>query len=409
MSIPRRRFLQLATAAGGLAALPRAARAQSYPTRPVRIIVATSAGGSTDIAARVIGQWLTERLGQSFVVENRPGGGNNIGTEAAVRAPADGYTLLMANTVNAINTTLYDNLGYNFVTDMAPVAILMRTALLMQVHPSVPVKTAAEFIDYAKANPGKINMGSGGNGATGHVSGELFKMMAGVQMVHVPYRGEAPALTDLIAGQVQVVFTTIGSSIQYIRAGKLRALAVTTTRGRMPCRRCRRWRMPCRATRRAAGTACARPRIRPSRSSKSSTGRSTPASAIPRSRRASRTWARRRSRGTPSEFGKHHCRGHREVGEGDQVLGRQAELISGPQRPDDGALHLAELAGPIGDRDYLHAHTFGIFRVGDAVAPAIAGVLWLFLFNPTLGIVASYGIKGFGILRGTACSMATMR
>jgi tripartite-type tricarboxylate transporter receptor subunit TctC len=229
MSIPRRRFLQLATAAGGLAALPRAARAQSYPTRPVRIIVATSAGGSTDIAARVIGQWLTERLGQSFVVENRPGGGNNIGTEAAVRAPADGYTLLMANTVNAINTTLYDNLGYNFVTDMAPVAILMRTALLMQVHPSVPAKTAAEFIDYARANPGKINMGSGGNGATGHVSGELFKMMAGVQMVHVPYRGESLALTDLIAGQVQVVFTTIGSSIQYIRAGQLRALAVTTT------------------------------------------------------------------------------------------------------------------------------------------------------------------------------------
>jgi tripartite-type tricarboxylate transporter receptor subunit TctC len=229
MRIPRRRFLQLAAAAGGLAALPRAAGAQSYPTRPVRIIVATSAGGSTDIAARVIGQWLTERLGQSFVVENRPGGGNNIGTEAAVRAPADGYTLLMANTVNAINATLYDNLGYSFVTDMAPVAILMRTALLMQVHPSVPAKTAAEFIDYAKANPGKINMGSGGNGATGHVSGELFKMMAGVKMVHVPYRGESLALTDLIAGQVQVVFTTIGSSIQYIRAGQLRALAVTTT------------------------------------------------------------------------------------------------------------------------------------------------------------------------------------
>jgi tripartite-type tricarboxylate transporter receptor subunit TctC len=229
MSIPRRRFLQLAAAPGGLAALPRAVDAQSYPTRPVRIIVATSAGGSTDIAARVIGQWLTERLGQSFVVENRPGGGNNIGTEAAVRAPADGHTLLMANTVNAINATLYDNLGYSFVADMAPVAILMRTALLMQVHPSVPAKTAAQFIDYAKVNPGKINMGSGGNGATGHVSGELFKMMAGVKMVHVPYRGESLALTDLIAGQVQVVFTTIGSSIQYIRAGQLRALAVTTT------------------------------------------------------------------------------------------------------------------------------------------------------------------------------------
>jgi len=229
VTIHRRQLLRLSAACAALPAASRLAFADNYPTRPVRILIATSAGGSTDIAARVIGQWLTERLGQSFVVENRPGGGNNIGTEAAVRAPADGYTLLMANTVNAINATLYDNLGYSFVTDMAPVAILMRTALLMQVHPSVPAKTAAQFIDYAKANPGKINMGSGGNGATGHVSGELFKMMAGVKMVHVPYRGESLALTDLIAGQVQVVFTTIGSSIQYIRAGQLRALAVTTT------------------------------------------------------------------------------------------------------------------------------------------------------------------------------------
>src|SRR5229473_2139126 len=228
MSIARRRLTQIAAAAAALANLPRVARAQTYPARPVRIIVATSAGGTTDIAARLIGQWLADRLGQSFVVENRPGGGNNIGTEAAVRAPADGYTLFMANTVNAINTTLYQNLSYNFATDMAPVAILMRSPLLMQVHPSVPARTVPEFIDHAKANPGKINMGSGGNGATGHVSGELFKMMAGVQMVHVPYRGEALALTDLIAGQVQVVFTTIGSSIQYIRAGQLRPLAVTT-------------------------------------------------------------------------------------------------------------------------------------------------------------------------------------
>jgi tripartite-type tricarboxylate transporter receptor subunit TctC len=194
----------------------------------VRIIVATSAGGTTDMVARLIGQWLSERLGQAFVVENRPGGGNNIGTEAAVRAPADGYTLFMANTVNAINTTLYHNLGYNFITDMVPVAIMMRSALLMQVHPSVPARTAPEFIAHAKANPGKINMGSGGNGATGHVSGELFQMMSGVKMVHVPYRGEALALTDLLGGQVQVVFATVGSSIEYIKAGKLRPLAVTT-------------------------------------------------------------------------------------------------------------------------------------------------------------------------------------
>jgi tripartite-type tricarboxylate transporter receptor subunit TctC len=228
MTIPRRRIVQIAAAAAALAAVPRVAKAQSYPARPVRILVATSAGGATDIVARVIGGWLSERLGQPFVVENRPGGGNNIGTEAAVRAPADGYTLFMANTVNAINTTLYQNLSYNFATDMAPVAILMRSPLLMQVHPSVPARTVPEFIDHAKANPGKINMGSGGNGATGHVSGELFKMMSGVKMVHVPYRGEALALTDLLAGQVQVVFATVGSSIEYIRAGKLQPLAITT-------------------------------------------------------------------------------------------------------------------------------------------------------------------------------------
>src|SRR6266851_2750669 len=204
MSIARRRLTQIAAAAAALANLPRVARAQTYPARPVRIIVATSAGGSTDIAARVIGQWLSERLGQTFVVENRPGGGNNIGTEAAVRAPADGHTLFLANTVNAINTTLYQNLTYNFTTDMVPVAILMRSPLVMQVHPTVPAKTVPEFIAHAKANPGKINMGSGGDGATGHVSGELFKMMSGVKIVHVPYRGEALALTDLLGGQVQV-------------------------------------------------------------------------------------------------------------------------------------------------------------------------------------------------------------
>jgi tripartite-type tricarboxylate transporter receptor subunit TctC len=227
MTIPRHQILQIVAVAAALPALPCAAWAQSYPAQSVRIIVATSAGGTTDIVARLIGQWLSERLGQAFVVENRPGGGNNIGTEAAVRAPADGYTLFMANTVNAINTTLYHNLGYNFATDMVPVAIMMRSALLMQVHPSVPARTAPEFIAHAKANPGKINMGSGGNGATGHVSGELFQMMSGVKMVHVPYRGEALALTDLLGGQVQVVFATVGSSIEYIKAGKLRPLAVT--------------------------------------------------------------------------------------------------------------------------------------------------------------------------------------
>lgn len=228
MKIPRRRFLQFAGAVASVPALSDTASAQTYPTRSVRIIVATSAGGSTDIVARVIGQWLTERLGQPFVVENRPGGGNNIGTEAAARAPSDGYTLFMANTVNAINATLYQNLSYNFIADMAPVALLVRSALLMQVHPSLPARTVPEFIAYAKANPGTINMGSGGNGATGHVSGELFKMMAGIKLVHVPYRGEALALTDLIAAQVQIVFATVGSSIQYIRGGQLRALAVTT-------------------------------------------------------------------------------------------------------------------------------------------------------------------------------------
>jgi tripartite-type tricarboxylate transporter receptor subunit TctC len=228
VKIPRRRFLQFAGAVASVPALSDTASAQTYPTRSVRIIVATSAGGSTDIVARVIGQWLTERLGQPFVVENRPGGGNNIGTEAAARAPSDGYTLFMANTVNAINATLYQNLSYNFIADMAPVALLVRSALLMQVHPSLPARTVPEFVAYAKANPGTINMGSGGNGATGHVSGELFKMMAGIKLVHVPYRGEALALTDLIAAQVQIVFATVGSSIQYIRGGQLRALAVTT-------------------------------------------------------------------------------------------------------------------------------------------------------------------------------------
>jgi tripartite-type tricarboxylate transporter receptor subunit TctC len=228
MTIHRRQFLRIAGAAATSPALPRIAAADTYPSRPVRILVATSAGGSTDIVARLIAQYLTDRLGQSFVVENRPGGGNNIGTEAAARSPADGYTLFMANSVNTINASIYEKLNYNFIADFAPIVNAMTSPLLMMVHPSVAAKTVPEFIAYAKANPDKINMGSGGNGATGHMSGELFKMMAGIKLMHVPYRGEAMAMTDLISGQAQMAFTTTGSAIQYVKAGNVRALAVTS-------------------------------------------------------------------------------------------------------------------------------------------------------------------------------------
>jgi tripartite-type tricarboxylate transporter receptor subunit TctC len=228
MTIHRRQFVRIAGAAATSLALPRIAAAQAYPSRPVRILVATSAGGSTDIVARLIAQYLTDKLGQSFVVENRPGGGNNIGTEAAARSPADGYTLFMANSVNTINASIYEKLNYNFIADFAPIVNAMTSPLLMMVHPSVAAKTVPEFIAYAKANPDKINMGSGGNGATGHMSGELFKMMAGIKLMHVPYRGEAMAMTDLISGQAQMAFTTTGSAIQYVKAGNVRALAVTS-------------------------------------------------------------------------------------------------------------------------------------------------------------------------------------
>jgi tripartite-type tricarboxylate transporter receptor subunit TctC len=228
MASSRRRFLQLTTAAATLPALPQAAWAQSYPSRPVRIIVATAAGGTTDLAARLIAQWLADKLGQAFAVENRTGGSNNIGTEAAVRSTPDGYTLFMANSVNAINTSMFPNLPFNFSTDLVPVAIAMRSVLVLQVHPSVPANTLPEFIAYAKANPGKINMGSGGKGSTGAMCGELFQMMAGVKFQHVPYRGESLAMADLIGGQVQMVVATVGSSIQYIKAGQVRPLAVTS-------------------------------------------------------------------------------------------------------------------------------------------------------------------------------------
>jgi tripartite-type tricarboxylate transporter receptor subunit TctC len=228
MNLPRRKFLHLAAGAAALPTVSRIARAQTYPSRPVRIIVGFPAAGTTDIAARIIGQWLSERIGQQFIIENRPGAGGNIGAEAAVRAPADGYTLLMAGTPNAINATLYEKLNFNFIRDIAPIAGVMRFPLVIDVNPSVPVKTVPEFIAYAKANPGKLNMGSGGVGTPQHVAGELFKMMTGVSIVHVPYRGGAPAVSDLLGGQVQVMFDVIPESIEYIRAGKLRPLAVTT-------------------------------------------------------------------------------------------------------------------------------------------------------------------------------------
>jgi tripartite-type tricarboxylate transporter receptor subunit TctC len=228
MKLPRRQFLHLAAGAAALPAVSRAARAQTYPTRPVRIIVGFAPGGATDLMARLIGQWLSERLGQPFVIENRPGANSNIGTEAVVNAAPDGHTLLLAASPNAINASLYDKLSFNFIRDVAPVAGIHREPNVMKVNPSVPVKTVAEFIAHAKANPGKINMASGGNGSPSHVSGELFKMMTGVNLVHVPYRGAGPALVDLLGGQVQVNFSTMSSSIEYVRAGKLRALAVTT-------------------------------------------------------------------------------------------------------------------------------------------------------------------------------------
>jgi tripartite-type tricarboxylate transporter receptor subunit TctC len=228
MKLPRRKFLHLAAGAAALSAVPRLAWAQTYPARPVRIIVATGPAGAPDILARLVGQWLSERLGQQFVTENRPGGGNNVGTEAVVRAPPDGYTLLLVDPSASINATLYEKLNYNFIRDIATVAGIVRMPLVMVVHPSVPATTVPELIAYAKANPGKINMASPGIGTPGHVAGELFKMMTGTEMIHVPYRGGGPALTDLIGGQVQVFFPSTSLSIEQIRAGRLRALAVTT-------------------------------------------------------------------------------------------------------------------------------------------------------------------------------------
>jgi len=228
MKLPRRQFLQLAAGAAAFPIMSRVASALDYPSRPIRLIVGFPAGGPTDITARVMAQWLSERLGQQIVIENRAGAGSNLAVEAAINAPPDGYTLLLVGATNAINATLYEKLNFNFIRDVAPVAGIIRVPLIMEIHPSVPAKTVAEFIDYAKANPGKVNMGSGGIGTTLHVSGELFKMMTGVDMLHVPYRGAGPMLTDLLGGQVQVGFDPMPSSIGYVKAGQLRPLAVTT-------------------------------------------------------------------------------------------------------------------------------------------------------------------------------------
>jgi tripartite-type tricarboxylate transporter receptor subunit TctC len=228
MKLSRRRFLYLAAGAGVLPLLARIARAETYPSRPVRIVVGFPPGGASDITARLIGQWLSERLGQQFIVENRPGAGTNIATEAVTKASADGYTLLLVSVANTVNASLYEGLNFDFIRDIAPVAGLIRGPLVLVLHPSVPATTLPEFIAYAKAHPGLINMASAGNGTPGHMSGELFKLSTGLDLVHVPYRGAAPALTDLLAGQVQVLFDNLPTSLEYIRAGKLRPLAVTT-------------------------------------------------------------------------------------------------------------------------------------------------------------------------------------
>jgi len=230
MRFPRRQFLQLAAGAAALPAVSRVAWAQTYPTRPVRLVVVAAPGTAPDILARLMGQWLSGRIGRQFVIDNRSGAGGNIGTEAVVKAAPDGYTLLLVSTSSAINATLFDKLNFNFIRDIAPVAGIMRQPLIMLVNPSFPAKTVPEFIAYAKANPGRINMASAGNGTSPHMAGELFKMMAGVDMVHVPYRGGVSALPDLLGGRMQMMFGSMAALIEYIRAGKLRALAVTTSK-----------------------------------------------------------------------------------------------------------------------------------------------------------------------------------
>jgi len=331
MKLPRRSFLHLAANAAALPVVSRFAWAQAYPTRPVRIIVGFPAGGSADITARLIGQWLSERLGQPFVIENRPGASSNIATEAVVRAPADGYTLLMVGSFNTINATLYDKLNFNFIGDIAPVACINRVALVMEVNPSVPAKTVTEFTAYAKANTGKISYGS--VGTTSHLSAELFKMMAGVDMLHVPYRGAAPALTDLLGVRVQMMFDPIPSSIEHIRAGRLRPLAVTT------------------ATRSDALPDI--PTVGEFVPGYEASGwfgvgapKNTPAAIIDKLNKevnAALADPKMTARladlgstvlpGSPAEFRKIHCRGDREVGQGDPFGEHQAGMTR-QSRPD---------------------------------------------------------------------------
>ena len=228
MKLPRRKFLHLAAGAAALPAVSRVGWTEAYPSRPVRLVTGFAAAGGSDVVARLIGQWLSERFGQSFIIENRPGAGGNIGTESVVRAPPDGYTLLLVTFANVVNASLYKKLNFNFIRDISPVAGLMRVPDLMAIHPSVPARTVPEFIAYAKANAGKITMASAGNGSSGHLAGELLKMMVGISLVHAPYRGNGPALTDLLGGQVELMFPTSPSAVEYVKSGRLRGLAVTT-------------------------------------------------------------------------------------------------------------------------------------------------------------------------------------
>ena len=291
MRMCRRQFLGLAGAAVAVPALPLPAGAQAYPSRPVRIIVGYAAGGGTDIAARVMGHWLSERLGQQFIIENRPGAATNIATETVARSAPDGYTLLLVTAANAINATYYEKLSFDFIQDIAPVGAVMRVPLVMVVNPSFPVKTVAELIAYAKANPRRISYASGGAGGPDHMAAEYFKLVTGTEMLHVPYRGLGPALTDLIGGQVQLIFATMPAAIEYIKADRLRALAVTTEARWRRCRTCRSWPMSCQASRRANGTRWAPRRAHPPTSSRPSTRRSSRAWPMPRSGPGSPSWA----------------------------------------------------------------------------------------------------------------------
>ena len=268
MTVPRRRVLRLAAGAAALPFAPRLARAQAYPSRPVRLVVPFPAGGPADLTGRTVGQWLSERLGQPVIIENRPGAASNIGTEAVVNAAPDGYTLLLAVTSQAINATLYEKLNYNFISDIAPVGGFMRVPHIMEVSPTFPAQTVPDFIAYAKANPGKVNFASGGNGSGAHVAGELFKMMTGVNMIHVPYRGEANAVPDLIGGQVHVVFSILSGAMGNLQSGKVRALAVTTAaRSARAARRADGRRLRAGLRGRARGRGSAPPRTRRRRSS----------------------------------------------------------------------------------------------------------------------------------------------